>query len=343
MLSDAGLVAPVLLASVLVLSAIAKWRDPLSTRSAIAELRMPRAVRAPWVARALPIGELVVALVLLSPWQVLARPAAVAALILFTLYFVVIARAMTFDPRPSCGCFGRIGDHRVRPRTLVRNAVFVGLAVVGVAFAADHTVPHAVSRLEADGWAWLAACLVAVTVTGLVTAGPSADPAGATAGSAPLRPRAAEPATDEDALEDYVRVPIPAAILLDPEGQPHTLRDLVVERARVLVFANCYCGPTHAALVTAPSWQASIPQLDLSVVLSGLPAGATVEGLDTSSTWRDHGSTAWETLGLTRSPSAVLLGADGELAGGPVGGIDEVDQFIADIAEALQGVPADPH
>ena len=35
------------------------------------------------------------------------------------------------------------------------------------------------------------------------------------------------------------------------------------------------------------------------------------------------------------SPVAVLLGADGLLAGGPVHGVAEIEQFVADIAEQL--------
>ena len=34
----------------------------------------------------------------------------------------------------------------------------------------------------------------------------------------------------------------------------------------------------------------------------------------------------------------MLLGADGQLAGGPVGA-DEVDEFLADIEDVLQGTP----
>src|SRR3954454_12608918 len=113
------------LAGVLVLSGLAKLRDRDSTRSAIRELRLPRVLHGSWVARTLPLGELVLALaLLLSPAPVAVAPA-IASAVLFVGYLVIIARAMTFDPRPSCGCFGRIGDQRVRPKTLVRNGLLV--------------------------------------------------------------------------------------------------------------------------------------------------------------------------------------------------------------------------
>ena len=114
--APAGVLAPLLLAGVLLLSAVAKWRAPESTRSAIILLRLPRWLHGVWVAKALPVGEALLALAMLAPWLALARIASWAAVLLFLTYFVVIARAMTFSPRPTCGCFGKIGDQRVEPR-----------------------------------------------------------------------------------------------------------------------------------------------------------------------------------------------------------------------------------
>src|SRR5690606_9766865 len=74
--------------------------------------------------------EVVLALAMLSPWLPLARLAAVAALLLFLAYLLIIARAMTFDPRPSCGCFGQIGDQRVNWKTVLRNILLVAGAGV---------------------------------------------------------------------------------------------------------------------------------------------------------------------------------------------------------------------
>ena len=96
---------PVTLVVVLVVSALAKLRAKASTASAVRLLRVPGFLKPEWVAAALPPGEIVLGLAMLSPWLPLARLAALAALVLFVAYWVVIARAMTFDPRPSCGCF----------------------------------------------------------------------------------------------------------------------------------------------------------------------------------------------------------------------------------------------
>jgi len=47
----------------------------------------------------------------------------------------------------------------------------------------------------------------------------------------------------------------------------------------------------------------------------------------------------WRTFGLVQSPSGVLLGADGLLAGGPVGGNAELAEFLDDIEAALATIP----
>ena len=49
----------------------------------------------------------------------------------------------------------------------------------------------------------------------------------------------------------------------------------------------------------------------------------------------DHVGLASRSLRLQGQASAVLLGADGMLAGGPVEGVDEVTAFVDDIAEEI--------
>lgn len=359
-------VAPVVLALVLALSALAKLQDRTSTLSSISLLRMPRALQAPWVTLALPIGELVLALAMVAPWGPVTRAAAVCALALFAVYAAIIARAMTFDPRPSCGCFGRIGDQRVNGRTLARNVLFVALAVVFVAWAAaGHTVPEAIAAFATSDWLWVLGAVVVAAVAVFISGGsfraavPMAYPgqaqqhgasgAGTGAGSqaaAGSRGAAGPPGTaaavedadgtDEDELE-YVRAPIPETLLLDPEGMPVTLRTLAKERAQLLVFGNCYCGSTIQALRQIPEWAERLPAIDVKYIYSGVAPRDEMHQETTG--WVDHDRIVWRTLGLQQSPAAVLLGADGLLAGGPVGGLEDVTAFVADIVDTLAEAP----
>jgi len=339
----AGVLAPLLLAGVLLLSGWAKWREPAATGSAIVLLRLPRWVQAPWVSRALPIGEALLAVAILAPWSPLVRAAAMAAVVLFVVYAVIVARALTFDPRPSCGCFGRIGDQRIVPKTLVRNLFLVGAAGVFAWFAgAGHTVWSTMAALDGTGWAWLAgAVLVTVTVVLIAPRSPAA-PAPAPA-LAPLPPgptsAAPSPIDAEADPEEYLRRPIPDAVLHDPDGTAYTLAEMAQQRPQLLVFVNCYCGSTHAALRLAQERAPRLPQVDVRPVFSGVPVMPGEPDLSTDHSWLDPKGVTWRTFGLVQSPSGVLLGADGLLAGGPVGGNAELAEFLDDIEAALATIP----
>lgn len=337
--APAGVLAPLLLAGVLLLSAVAKWRAPESTRSAIILLRLPRWLHGVWVAKALPVGEALLALAMLAPWLALARIASWAAVLLFLTYFVVIARAMTFSPRPNCGCFGKIGDQRVRAKTVWRNGVFLLLAGLFAWFtAAGSTVPATLASMGGTGWGWL-------VVAGLVAAG-STLIGGSAAGEPPIGQ--APVTTDDDSVmmfevtdpEEYVRKPIPTAMLVDPEGKSWRLAEMAQQRAQLLVFVNCYCGPSHIMARSIPQWRAEMPALDVHLVFSHVPPMEHTDEAPTNDAWTDPSSVTWSLLGLRTSPSAVLLGADGLLAGGPVGGTDDIIGFVEEISDALgHGLP----
>lgn len=132
MIEQAVLIAQLTIVAVLVVSGLAKRREVQSTRSVLRLLKLPRWLQVPWVASALPWGELALAAALLVPVRPVAVLASVGVLVLFIAYWVVIARALRFNPRPACGCFGRIGDQSVTERTLVRNTLLVMLAVLGL-------------------------------------------------------------------------------------------------------------------------------------------------------------------------------------------------------------------
>src|SRR5690554_6381235 len=91
--------APLTLAAVLVLSGLAKLPDLGSTRSMMTMLRLPRVVANATIARLLPWAELTVAALLMTPWRWVFALGALGALIRFLAFWVLVARAMTFDPR----------------------------------------------------------------------------------------------------------------------------------------------------------------------------------------------------------------------------------------------------
>ena len=346
--------APLVLAFVLLLSAASKWRDRDATLSSIVLLRMPRVLHARWVTVALPVGEIVLALAMLTPSRILTQVAAVVALGLFLVYLLVVARAMTFDPRPSCGCFGRIGDQRVNARTVARNVLFVLLAVLFSLWAfAGNTVPAALADFTSTDLLWLVVVVLIAAVAVFISGGSLGAALPRRQHSTPAPPQPVDPSAggpmasghstgapvplpgeggDDD--DEYLRVPIPEVLLLSPQGAPTTLHELATERAQLLVFGNCYCGTTIAALRESKQWAERLPALDVRVIWSGVDPAPDVEQDDIPG-WRDHASVTWRALALPSSPAAVLLGADGLLAGGPVGGYQDVSEFVEDIVATL--------
>ena len=338
--------APLTLAAVLVLSGIAKLPDPSATASMIRLLRLPSVVHPTASARALPYVELATAALLLTPWRWTYAVGAVLAAGLFVAFLLVVVRAMGFDPRPTCGCFGRVGDHRINGRTVIRNVLLVALAGVALAIAVGgRSAGGLVADYSTGDWTWLllavALAAVAVLVLGAAPGRPRAPRTSASRSStdagraAPSgdRPTAAAAGTEAEA-DDYVRAPIPAGVVVDSDLQTRSLRSLIRSQAQLVVLVNCWCGPTFEVADRLGGWRERLPQLGVQLVHTHAPwDDARFEKL--SGTWWDPGSQLYTALQAGSSPAAVLLGADGLLAGGPVNGVDEIETFVSDIEAQL--------
>lgn len=123
-------------------------------------------------------------------------------------------------------------------------------------------------------------------------------------------------------------------LLARRDGAPVTMRELARQRAVLLVFMNCLCGPSWQVLGELDEMRKRLPVLDVHAVLS-MPFQHVQHTDKLPELLIDHGLYAWHALQLTSSPAAVLLGADGLLAGGPVSSLDEIHAFIDEIEEQL--------
>lgn len=348
--------APLTLAAVLVFSGLAKRPDPASTHSMMTLLRLPGFVATRPMAHVVPWVEIGIAALLLTPWRWTFAVGAVAALGLFLAFWVIIARAMTFDPRPSCGCFGRVGDHRVNGKTVARNTLLVALALSTAWIAWEgRSGTGLLADFRAGDWLWLllAVALAAVAVL-ILGGGPSHGPTRTQRREARRREKEAQRAGTggragaagqggaghahdhggQDAELDYVRSPIPRGVLIGKDLETTSLHQLAREQAQLLVLANCWCGSTAAAVDRLPAWREQLPALGVQLIHTLKPWDeARLARLD--GVWWDPGSHLYDALRSGPSPAAVLLGADGLLAGGPVNGVEEIEEFVADIAAEL--------
>lgn len=320
-MTSALVLARVLLVLTLVLSGVLKLREPQAARDGFVSLRLPPALVDSPAPTLLPWAELVLALgVLLLPgWPGLA--VAVLSLLLFGAYLVLIGRALRFDEPVHCGCFGKLGLGTVSRLTLVRNGLLVALAALAVqqAFAGESLLTQLLG-MPAHDWGWLAAALGAVVLAGVVTYG-----SGAAQDSGP----SAEPPADEEG--DYLRQPIPFGQLRLPDGALVSLQAMSEHSAVLLVFLNAHCGSCLRVLEELPGFDRDNPEVSTGAVLH---EANPVEGdLGVPVLLDPEGAVA--RLFRVGPPAAVLLGADGLLAGGPVNGEHAVLQFLRDIAGQL--------
>lgn len=457
------MLANVILALLLVISAVAKLRSPDETRDAFVSLKLPR-----WLAKSpapvlLPWGELLLAVLLVvsSGWLLIL--ATVGSVVLFAIYTVLIGRALRFEEAVSCNCFGVLGAQGVSGRTLVRNVVLLALAILGLVAAVQGQSFARLAEL-AVGWDWvvvaaLSTAALFLSLDGGTTAA-SAPPAaagswvayasltdastsaqvtmrqlGARGGGAtvvflrpgcgscerlvdewadatasaprptiPVSPTATipdtpgwaslqglmvdtgsnlgmaltggstpaavvigadgqlvgepaiglasvrelinggpKPETDEPATEpegepeplDYIRRPIPQGVVLDSSGAPTTLTKLASQQAQLIVGIDCLCSDARSAMASLEEWQARLPILGVRLLVPFTLQPGTLTSAQHKIALYDHEGLVSKQLQLKGAASAVLLGADGLLAGGPVTGFGEVEAFVADIAEQL--------
>jgi thiol-disulfide isomerase/thioredoxin len=321
----AALVVALTLSAVLATSGVAKLRDPRATRDAFDALRVPPVVPADAAAGALPWAEIGLAVALVAAPAGWLLPVAVAVALLILTYTALVARALGFDEPVRCACFGRLGRHDVGRATVARNLLLTVLATALVWWALDDgSAPSAFAALDGgDGWALLAtaaAAAVAVLVAG---------------GSSTGSERGDDSGLLDAELLDYERRAIPYGALTLHHGRTATLAELSATQARLLVVLNPSCGPCVRTAERLDDWATRLT----SAV--GVVAVYPDESSALAATEHARELAAWEPeLNVRRvfsvgAPGAVLLGADGYLAGGPVAGEDDVAAFVEDILDEL--------
>jgi uncharacterized membrane protein YphA (DoxX/SURF4 family) len=121
--SAVGLAAAVVVGCVLLVAAVSKLARPGEWRAQSAGLGVP------WtVALFVPFVELSLGAFLLVQLQ--RHLVAWCAVALFVAFTALIALRLSQGRRPPCACFGSLSSKPIGPGQLVRNAVFIALAVL---------------------------------------------------------------------------------------------------------------------------------------------------------------------------------------------------------------------
>jgi hypothetical protein len=327
---DALVSAPLIVAAVFVFSALGKRRDPRRAAAAFDALKVPDTLAHEWMRTAHPWAELLLALCLVVTSGIPAVLTATIATVLAVAYLVLVLRAAQRPEPTDCACFGAARSEELSGWTVMRNVLLLGLSGLCVWAATDGRSPwQRAGELGPEVW-WLGAIVAAVLMTTLILYPSSSKPA-----------IEAEDSMGDQALEDYERSEIPHAPVTMADGRVLSLRELAGSRPQLILAVSGYCSSCLPTIEAAPDWRERLPEVDIHLLYaSDLPAIGDDMASSTRSAPQDLYDTkrfAYEALRLHGTPSAVLLGADGMLAGGPVAGHDSISTFVADVEAELVG------
>lgn len=342
-------IAPqILLSLTLLVSGISKLRTRRETVDAMTSLRIPVRSLHPAAAAILPPAEIILAMVAFVPIRGVQVAAAVLALALMVAYLVIIARALRFPDPVSCSCFGTLSSPTISRATLWRNIILTVLAVLALVTAISGASAVAITAAPLAVLGWVLAIAVTAVLTVLVLGGiapASAVPAPpqTTGGTSTAAPQPDDDPSSDDDLE-YVRSPIPSGVLHLDGGRLVSLRQLTASQAVLLLWLNEGCGPCVRVLDQLPTW---VDRLEGAVAVHPLfyrdPAelSGTTREQARGNAAEDMAGHLAEAFGAHGTPAAVLLGADGLLAGGPVMGGGTVEEFVEEIIGQIEEARSD--
>jgi len=310
-----------LLAVVFIVAAIGKLLDLEGSRRALVEFGVPfRAARVGGVV--LPVAELAVAIAML--FVPTARWGAAGALLLLLAFSAGVARAMSRGEAPDCHCFGQIHSEPAGRSTLIRNAVLAAASAFVVVAGPGPSLDGALGTLHGAQIALVAMSVLAAVLAGAV----------AQLWADRRRLRAELNAAQAAELPPGLPrgTPAPAFELAAVRGMAGSLAELSEQAGpTVLVFLSTGCGPCQTLLPSLAHWQDA---LSGSVTVAAIFEGAREEVERVSA---EHelspvlAQKEQETFGLyalRATPSAVLIGAHGTIAGAPAEGVAAIEALI---------------
>ncbi|MGF3055969.1 MauE/DoxX family redox-associated membrane protein [Microbacterium sp. YY-01] len=319
---------PMLLAAVFATAAVGSLRHP-DTLENWAQLGVPRMFRHRIALALHPWAELALALGLVVIGGVLGLIVGGIALVVMATYLTLIVRAYRAHSDATCACFGQ--QQTLTRRTIVRNSWYVLLAAANLAVAMQHPALggplHTLATSAPHLWA-VPVLLVLAAVTVVLTVDSSEG-----GGAASETATSADPTTQPEL--DYIRTRTPAVPVTLADGTIVNLRDLTRHAPLILIAVNPGCRACTAVLQALPQWRARLPEVPIRLLLTASPeASASTEHAEPQSVHDTHRYVR-DSIAEWSTPTAVLFGADGMLAGGPVSGEVAISRFIDDIYASL--------
>ena len=150
-------------------------------------------------------------------------------------------------------------------------------------------------------------------------------------------------ASDQEPTEsiDYVRSPIPVAVLERQPGEFVLLPDLAHERGVLMLYVSPSCGGCTQVVAAVDDYASRLPELDVVVVVASRDSVRTLPESVQARAVVDVAHSLRHSLVLSWVPAAALLGTDGLLAGGPVFGVDIINGMVDDVVHEFEPVRPD--
>ena len=349
------LAASLVLVAVFAVAAATKLADRQGTREAVVAFGAPG-----WSAGALalllPLAELTVAGLLL--WPETAAYGAIGALVLLAIFSVAIGVSLARGRAPDCHCFGQLHSAPASWKTLARNGVLAGLAVVSLVGNVSDDQESATAWLADLEGAELLALVVAAVALGVIVIGGAAfltlmrsygkvltrlDRVEAALASAGYE-------LDDEPMPELglaPGTPAPAFMRDSLSGEAASLGTfLETELPAVLLFTSPHCGPCSTLMPTVAAWQRDYAEA-LSIVLvsdgTADEVGAEAAEHELANVLLDDGHATYEAYEANGTPSAVVIAPDGTIGSWVVAGSEWIERLVEQTAasddDGVEGLP----
>lgn len=339
------MIFPVLVACVLIASGALKFPQRARTLQSFAAFGVPAALRKPWTAVALPVGEIILgaALLLLSGPAYLV--AAALSVLLMAAYLVVVARSVAKRQAVDCNCFGALSTEPVSQVTIWRNAgltiaALLALLLPGMSLG----VPTQFTLFSISDWMWFVAIAV-VAVIGIVASLVKTPAAPALSGSG-------SPSTlDYELVDDgtdlihnpEARDLIPHNLeLVSGDGSPELLYNLVVvsQKTTILILARVGCGSCGPVLSQVGEWSRRLGDSAQIIVATSSSRASVKKTYPSALPHTYFGSKAVsDFFEASATPAALLLAADGTIASAPEYGGDIITERVEQLIASFDAQP----
>lgn len=343
------MIFPVLVACVLIASGALKLPQRSRTLQSFAAFGVPAALRKPWTAVALPVGEIILgaALLLLSGTAYLV--AAALSTLLMAAYLTVVARSVAKRQAVDCNCFGALSTEPVSQITIWRNAGLTLAALLSLFLPWMWLgVPIQLALFSISDWMWLLAVAV-VAVIGIVAnlAKTSATPVTSTGNGASGQDFELVEQGPDLISDPSARDMIPHNLeLVSGDGSPELLYNLVVvpQKTTILIFARVGCGSCGPVLSQIGDWSRRMGD-DAQIIVATSSSRASVKKTYPSALPSTYfgAKAVTEFFEAEATPAALLLAADGTIASAPEYGseiiTERVEQLLASFDAQRQAQP----